>query len=72
MQIEDSGVKVLLVVEYTELLMGTFKSTKTEDFIVDASQISIENSFLVLRRKGRGRGVAEHFAPQMIKELRVL
>lgn len=72
MQVNDSGIKVYLVVEYTELLMGVFPSVKSEDMIVDASQVSYDNGFLVVRRKGRGRGTAEHFTPSMVRELRVL
>lgn len=68
MEVVKSGRKFLVTFKYQEMKYG-FVSTKTEQMILDGSQISIDLSSIIVRRKGRGKGVDEHFASSMVEDM---
>lgn len=69
MEVVKSGRMFMLVLEYKVLMHG-FELSKTEDMLLDASQIEVSTQEVVVRRKGRGKGIEEHFAHAMVKEFR--
>lgn len=69
MQVVNTGRSFLITLNYRELVHG-FAVNRVENIILDASQIEVTTHELIIRRKGRGKGVAEHFALPMVTEFR--
>ena len=69
MEVINTGRKFILELEYKELVHG-FALTRKEQLLLDASQIEVSQVEVVVRRKGKGRGTAEHYANAMVTDLR--